>query len=77
VIRAGRRIATRGPGDVFGEIAVLRSGRRIATVVATSPLRLITVLNGDVWRLEREAHAIAEAPLAVVERRATETLDAG
>jgi hypothetical protein len=59
------------------QIAVLESGRRIATVVPTSALRSITLLNRDVWRLEREAPATAEALLAVVERRATAALGAG
>jgi CRP-like cAMP-binding protein len=34
VSRAGETIATLGPGDVFGEVAVLASGRRIASVGA-------------------------------------------
>ncbi len=50
----GEDIRTLGPGDVFGEVAVLSGGRRSATVVANTPMRLITVMNRDVWRLERE-----------------------
>jgi CRP-like cAMP-binding protein len=48
-------LRTLGPGDVFGEIAVLSSGRRTATVVAKTPMRLISVLNRDVWQLEQES----------------------
>jgi CRP-like cAMP-binding protein len=44
-----------GPGDVFGEIAVLSSGRRTADVVATSDMRLITIFNRDLWQLEQDA----------------------
>ncbi len=77
VTRDGRHVASLGPGDVFGEIAVLKSGRRIATVVATSPLRLITVMNRDVWRLERESPATAESLRSIIERRSIETLGAG
>jgi CRP-like cAMP-binding protein len=44
---------------VFGEIAVLASGRRTATVVATSPMRLITLFKRDVWALEQAAPAAA------------------
>jgi CRP/FNR family cyclic AMP-dependent transcriptional regulator len=54
VLKDGEVIRTLGPGDVFGEIAVLSGGRRTATVVAKTPMRLITVMNRDVWRLERD-----------------------
>jgi CRP-like cAMP-binding protein len=54
VVQNGAVIRTLGPGDVFGEIAVLASGRRTASVVAITPMKLITVLNRDVWRLERD-----------------------
>ena len=39
-----------GRGDVFGEIAVLSSGRRTATVTSTSPMRLVSVFKRDLWR---------------------------
>ena len=42
-----RRLAR---GDVFGEIAVLSSGRRTATVTSTSPMRLVSVFKRDLWR---------------------------
>jgi CRP-like cAMP-binding protein len=61
VLHEGAVLRTLGPGDVFGEIAVLASGRRTASVVATSPMRLITFFNRDVWRLEEELPALAAA----------------
>jgi CRP-like cAMP-binding protein len=48
-----------GPGDYFGEIAVMSGGRRSATVVATSALTLVTIFNREIWQLEREAPDIA------------------
>jgi CRP-like cAMP-binding protein len=61
VIKDGSVIRTLGPGDVFGEIAVLSGGRRTATVVATIPMDLITVMNRDVWRLEEESPDVGAA----------------
>jgi CRP-like cAMP-binding protein len=53
-------IGTVGPGDVVGEIAVLASGRRTASVVATSPMLVISVFKRDVWALEQRAPQAAE-----------------
>lgn len=61
VLQDGTRIATLGPGDVFGEIALTASGRRTASVVATSPMRLITLFKRDLWRLEEGSPELAEA----------------
>jgi CRP/FNR family transcriptional regulator, cyclic AMP receptor protein len=55
IVRGEETIRTVGPGDVVGEIAVLVSGRRTASVVATGPMRLIVLFKRDVWALEREA----------------------
>jgi CRP-like cAMP-binding protein len=51
----GERLATLGPGDVFGEVAVMAAGIRMASVVATSPVRLIGLFKRDVWALERRS----------------------
>ena len=45
----GQHAATLGPGDFFGEIGLLAGERRVATVVATSPMRL-AVLTGSQLR---------------------------
>ncbi|HZQ15897.1 MAG TPA: cyclic nucleotide-binding domain-containing protein [Gaiellaceae bacterium] len=66
----GAHLRTLGPGDVFGEIAVLASGRRTATVVASEPLRLIALFKRDVWALEqRNPDAAARLRALVAERR--------
>ena len=51
----GSQVGVVGPGDVVGEVAVLASGRRTASVVATSPMQVIALFKRDVWALERDA----------------------
>jgi CRP-like cAMP-binding protein len=65
----GSLLRTLGPGDVFGEIAVIASGRRTASVAATSPMRLIVLFNRDVWALEQQAPEAAARLRALVEER--------
>jgi CRP-like cAMP-binding protein len=65
----GQPLATLGPGDVFGEVAVLAAGIRMATVVATSPVRLIALLKRDVWAIERRSPETAERLRELIKRR--------
>jgi len=44
-------IQTLGPGDTFGEIALLLTGERTATVVARTPMRLLTLSDQDFQRI--------------------------
>ena len=65
----GEKLATLGPGDVFGELAVIASGRRMASVVATSPMRLIALFKRDVWELERQSPLAAERLRSLIAER--------
>jgi len=59
VVQNGEVIRTLGPGDVLGEVAVLAGGRRTATVVATTPMKPVTVFNRDLWKLEQDLPEVA------------------
>ena len=43
VIVDGTRVATMGPGDHFGELAMISEGERTATVEAVTPMRCHTI----------------------------------
>jgi CRP-like cAMP-binding protein len=54
VFRDGGRIDTMGPGDFFGELAVIAAGgQRNATIVATSPVKMLS-LTAHYMRVIRE-----------------------
>jgi CRP/FNR family transcriptional regulator len=56
-------LATFGPGDAFGELAMLNDERRSATVEAADELELLGILGPDMRRLLREHADIALAML--------------
>ena len=69
VFKGGELIRTLGPGDVFGEIAVFFGGVRTASVVAKTPMKLVMIFNGELWRLNRDAPQAAEKLRATVADR--------
>ena len=74
VTRNGERLAELGPGDFFGEIALLEEDRRNATVTAGSDMSLIVMTRASFRALDRsapEVHAIVAE--AIRERRAPVT----
>jgi CRP-like cAMP-binding protein len=60
VTRDGERIRLLGPGDFFGEIALLETGRRTAGVVAESPMQLVVMHRRDFKQMQREMPDVAE-----------------
>ena len=69
VRRGDQVLAELGPGDFFGEMGLIDSERRNATVTATTPLRLITLDRWDMKRLEKAIPSAAEKIREVVEQR--------
>lgn len=69
VDRHGEQIADLGPGDVFGEMGVLQREQRNATVVATSPMLLVTLTSWDIRRLQKTAPNAVDHLREVVAQR--------
>jgi CRP/FNR family cyclic AMP-dependent transcriptional regulator len=58
-----------GPGDFFGEMALLDDEPRSATIIATEPLELMTIFRSDFLRLMEENFDITKKVLAEISRR--------
>jgi CRP/FNR family cyclic AMP-dependent transcriptional regulator len=66
VVKGGEVIGSLGPGDVFGEMGMLSGGKRMADVIATSPMHLITLSK---WDLKRISTEISDQLRSLVEQR--------
>ena len=60
VLQDGERIALLGPGDFFGELALLETERRTASVVAQSPMKLVVMHRRDFKHMQQEMPAVAQ-----------------
>jgi CRP/FNR family cyclic AMP-dependent transcriptional regulator len=69
VQRGEEHIADLGPGDVIGEMGVLERSQRNATVVATSPMLLVTLTSWDIRKLRKSTPEVVEHLRGVVEQR--------
>lgn len=67
--RAGRSAPRGARRDFFGEIGLLVTGRRTASVVSLSPMRLIVMFESSFRRLERELPVCADAVRAAAAAR--------
>ena len=68
-------VATYGPGDFFGEMAILGGGRRSATVTVTAPSRLLSMF-GTEFRMLQEVQPKVAAQLEETMRQRAAELDA-
>jgi CRP-like cAMP-binding protein len=66
VIKGGEVIGSLGPGDVFGEMGLLAGSKRMADVIATSSMRLITLTKYDLKRISDE---VGDQLQSLVEQR--------
>jgi CRP/FNR family cyclic AMP-dependent transcriptional regulator len=69
VRRGDQLLAELGPGDFFGEMGLIGQVTRNASVVATSPMRVL-VLTGSAFRhIERELPAVSKQIRKAIEER--------
>lgn len=69
VRRGGRKIATLGPGDYFGELAILDGGPRSATVSADSDLSVLVIGQREFYGVLEQLPVLATKLLANMARR--------
>ena len=66
-------LASFGPGDIFGELAMFEDERRSATIEAIEPTTVVGVLGGDMRRLMSEYPGIAMRLAVALAGRLRET----
>jgi CRP-like cAMP-binding protein len=69
VERDGNRLNTLGPGDFFGEIALLDGGPRTATVTSEEPTRLLVITHRDFHSMMDEFPEVADQVLNALANR--------
>jgi CRP-like cAMP-binding protein len=67
IIQDGKKIASLGPGDLIGEMALFNREPRNADVIATSPMRLLKLTH---WEIRRMSDETIERIREVVNQRA-------
>lgn len=65
----GKRVATFGPGEVFGEMSLLDNEPRSATVVAETDMVLFVVDSRSFWGLCEEAPSVSRKIMKAIAQR--------
>jgi CRP-like cAMP-binding protein len=73
VVRDGERINELGPGDFFGEMALLEDERRNATVTATTPMELIVMTRSSFRSIDKAMPELHESVQEAIEQRRVPT----
>ena len=73
VHKGGEVIRSLGPGDAFGEIGLLATGTRTASIVAITPMKLVAIFSHEFKQLEASMPQIAEGLRASMRERVART----
>jgi CRP/FNR family cyclic AMP-dependent transcriptional regulator len=73
VRRDGDVIASVGQGDVVGEIGLLVTGARTASIIATTPMTLVAMFSREFRQIERRMPEIAASLRATMRERVART----
>jgi CRP-like cAMP-binding protein len=79
VSRGGHAVATMGPGDWFGELAVIDPGPRDASVTTTTPVELMVIGRREFWgAMDATPHLMRKVIVGLAHRlRAMDAADTG
>lgn len=69
VTQGGEKIRSLGPGDFFGEIALVETHRRTASVSATSAMKVVVMTAHHFRTMESDHPEVAERVRAKIEER--------
>ena len=75
VTKGGKRLATRSGGDFVGEIALLTTKKRTATVTATTPLRCFVLTQAEFQRVLEENPAVQLKVMQALAERLSADVD--
>jgi CRP-like cAMP-binding protein len=73
VIKGGETIRSLGPGDAFGEIGLLATGTRTATIVATTRMQLVAIFSREFKQLEARMPPLSEHLRALMRENVART----
>jgi CRP-like cAMP-binding protein len=69
VTKGGEKVASLGPGDVFGEQGLLEKQERSASVVAASTVRVLKIEHWELSRMRKAMPEVVDDLVKTVESR--------
>jgi CRP-like cAMP-binding protein len=73
VRKRGKVIRSMGPGEAFGEIGLLATGTRTASIEAKTPMKLVAIFSREFKQIEARMPKIAEELRASMRERVART----